>query len=111
VGADAPRRIYHIAFEADWKAGLEAGVYRVSTRGATLDEVGFIHASLEHQVAPVAELFYSDVTEPLVVLVIDTARLDGPVVVERVEDGEERFPHIYGELPTSAVVEVRTLRK
>ena len=50
---------------------------------------------------------YADATAPLVVLVIDTEILDAPVVVENLEGGDEGFPHIYGALPASAVVEVR----
>jgi uncharacterized protein (DUF952 family) len=40
------------------------------------------------------------------VLVIDTERLEIPVVVENLEGGDEPFPHLYGPLPTGAVVNV-----
>ncbi len=43
--------ILHIARRADWDESLHAGAYRVSTRGANLDQVGFIHASFPEQVA------------------------------------------------------------
>jgi kanamycin kinase len=79
----------------------------MSTRGATLDDVGFVHASFAHQVATIGELLYAGAAEPLVVLTIDTARAGVPVRVENLEGGDERFPHLYGELPTSAVVDVR----
>jgi uncharacterized protein (DUF952 family) len=102
------RFIFHIAFESDWKSAEETGTYRVSTRGARLDEgVGFIHAGFEHQVPVVGAILYKDAPEPLVVLVIDTECLDVPVVVENLEGGEEGFPHIYGPLPVRAVVDVR----
>lgn len=42
--------IYHIAFDSDWALASEAGEYRVSTRGKTLAEQGFIHASDAQQV-------------------------------------------------------------
>ena len=45
-----PRLIYHVALERDWIDARSAGEYRVSTRGATLDEVGYVHASFAHQV-------------------------------------------------------------
>jgi uncharacterized protein (DUF952 family) len=99
--------IFHIAFERDWTAAMHAGEYRVSTRGATLEDVGFIHAGFENQVSTVGTARYHDVTEPLVVLVIDVNQLDVPVVVENLEGGAEAFPHIYGPLPVSAVVAVR----
>jgi uncharacterized protein (DUF952 family) len=101
------RVIFHIALERDWNTANQDGAYRVSTRDATLEEVGFIHASFEHQVAGVGSLFYRDVGEPLVVLTIDTDRLEAPVVVEPPEGGDEAFPHIYGPLPTSAVIAVQ----
>jgi uncharacterized protein (DUF952 family) len=102
-----PDLIFHIAFESDWRAAQAAGEYRVSTRGRFLDDVGFIHASFEYQV-PALRSFYEDVDEQLVVLVIDTERLDAPVVVEDGGAGED-FPHIYGPLPVSAVVEIRAM--
>jgi uncharacterized protein (DUF952 family) len=55
----------------------------------------------------VGAAWYADATAPRVVLVIDTELLDVPVVVENLECGDEGLPHIYGPLPTSAVVEVR----
>jgi uncharacterized protein (DUF952 family) len=99
--------IFHIAFLRDWHSAAQEGSYRMSTRGLTLDEVGFIHAGFEHQVATVGSALFGDATEPVVVLVIDTERLDVPVVVENFEGGDESFPHIYGALPTHAVVDVR----
>jgi uncharacterized protein (DUF952 family) len=94
------KRIYHLAFAADWAEAQALGEYRVSTRNATLDDVGFIHCSFREQVAQIGALYYADVEEPLVVLVIDQGRVASAI---KVEDG---FPHIYGPLATSAVVEV-----
>lgn len=101
--------IFHLAFADDWRAAEERGEYRISTRGATLDEVGFLHAGHGHQVAGVAERYYADVTEDLVLLVIDPDRLDVPLIEEVPRGGAEAFPHIYGPLPVSAVVDVRAV--
>jgi uncharacterized protein (DUF952 family) len=100
-------KILHLALDADWSAALAAGTYRVSTRGATLDDVGFIHCSLADQVARVAAFIYADVTEPLVLLTIDTDTAHGAGVEVRFEDGGngELFPHIYGAIDPSWVVE------
>ena len=103
---DNPRLIFHIAFESDWNEPRHTGTYRVSTRDVRLDDVGFIHAGFEHQVARVGSVLYRDVAESLVVLVIDIDRLDVPVIVENLDGGDEAFPHIYGPLPTRAVVGV-----
>lgn len=97
--------IFHLALASDWAHAREAGAYTTSTRGLSLAEVGFIHASRGDQWPTVRELFYSDVTEPLLLLQIDTDRLAVPVVDEPAEPGAaETFPHIYGPLALDAVV-------
>jgi uncharacterized protein (TIGR03382 family) len=99
--------IFHLALASDWAAARETGAYTTSTRGQTLAEVGFIHASRGDQWPAVREQFYADVDEPLVLLRIDTDLLDVPVVEEAPEPGATvTFPHIYGPLPVAAVVQV-----
>ncbi len=101
--------IFHIATAADWSAAVEAGAYRVSTLGSSIDDVGFIHASTAEQVQATASRFYAGTAEPLVVLVMDDANLreaDIPVLLEDAGNGE-LFPHLYAELPTTLVAEVR----
>lgn len=100
-------QIFHIATAADWAAAQASGSYTTSTRGATLAEVGFIHASRAEQTEGVRRMFYADVTEPLVLLTIDTDRLDVPWREDAV--GDDTFPHVYGPLATDAVVDVRPL--
>ncbi|MCU1654498.1 MAG: hypothetical protein JWQ60_5647, partial [Pseudonocardia sp.] len=51
--------IYHIAYRTDWERARRAGQYSVSTRGVSLAEQGFIHASTAAQVAGVANAFYT----------------------------------------------------
>lgn len=102
--------IFHIALRTDWDAACAAGgPYEISTRGRTLQEQGFIHCSRdEEQVGRVLRAFYADCADldDLVLLVIDTDRLNAPVRHEPV-DGDV-FPHLYGPLPLSAVIEVRS---
>ncbi len=94
--------------EPRWWTGtpsLAGDEYRISTRGRTLEEEGFIHCSYEHQVRGVLDAFYADVDEVLI-LTIDPTDLD--VRDEPPAPGiDERFPHIYGPLPTSAVTSIR----
>lgn len=99
-------RVFHIASEADWAAALETGSYTTSTRGRTLDEEGFIHASRAEQWRAVRDRFHGDATEPLLLLEIDTDLLDVPLVEEEVPGTGETFPHLYGPLGTAAVVRV-----
>lgn len=99
--------LFHIALRSDWEEARRTGAYTTSTRGQTLAEVGFIHASRADQWTEVRALFYADVAEPLVLLRIDPALLDVPVVEEPAAPGAtETFPHIYGRLPVGAVVQV-----
>lgn len=101
--------IYHLALLREWRAARVSGTYTTSTRGASLEQEGFIHASHEHQWEGVRARFFADVEEPLVLLVVDTDLLGAPVVEEVPDGASEAFPHVYGPLDPSAVVEVRTL--
>lgn len=109
MASGVPARIFHLALASEWEAARRSGSYTTSTLGKTLADEGFIHASRADQWQGVRDRFYADVGEPLVLLVIETARLDVPVVAEPVPDSTETFPHIYGPLPTSAVVQALPL--
>ncbi len=100
-------RIFHIATAADWERARESGAYTTSSRGRSLEDEGFLHAAHQHQLAAVFQRYYTDAGEPLVLLTIDTDRLDVPWREDEV--GEETFPHIYGPLSPGAVVEVQPL--
>jgi uncharacterized protein (DUF952 family) len=102
-------RIFHIATVTEWEAARASGAYTTSTIGRTLAEEGYIHASRGDQWQGVRERYYADVSEPLVLLVIDTDRLASPVVEERVGDGPESFPHVYGPINPDAVVQALPL--
>jgi len=100
--------LWHLAHRADWEAARVAGTYRVSTRDRTLDDVGFVHASRPAQLARVAEAVYADDPEELVVLVLDESLVAAAGVRVVDEDGGtgELFPHLYGPIDPSWVVEV-----
>ena len=103
-------RIFHIATAADWAEARQSGSYTTSTRGRSLAEEGFIHASRADQWEGVRERFYADVEEPLVLLEVDTDLLDVPWVEEPPAPGvAETFPHVYGPVRREAVVGVREL--
>jgi uncharacterized protein (DUF952 family) len=100
--------IFHIAFADQWEAAQEAGSYRWSTRGKSLDDgAAFIHCSYADQVSTVTNSFYADVTEPLVLLVIDVERLVSALCDEDLDAIGISFPHLYGPLNLDAVVDVR----
>lgn len=100
--------IYHIASAADWERATSAGEYRISTRGRTLEEEGFIHCSRAGQVAAVADRFYRGVAD-LVLLTIDERLVKPEVRYESVPGAGESFPHVYGPLNVDAVVSVEPL--
>lgn len=105
-------RIFHIATASDWARARRTGTYTTSTRGRTLEQEGFIHASRADQWRGVHERWYADATEPLVLLEIDTERLGCPVVEEPAEPGgSETFPHVQGPVPPGAVVRVVPLEE
>lgn len=101
--------ILHLAHRSDWDAALVSGEYRTSTRGRSLDEVGFIHASYPHQLAGVAEFVHADDDAELCVLVIDedAARRDGVMIIDEDGGDGEEYPHIYGAIRPEWVTEVR----
>ena len=97
--------LLHITERAAWLEAAGSGEYRMSTRGVTLENQGFIHCSLRHQLRGVAEVVYGD-ADDLVVLVIDSARVLADIRYEAPETGADKYPHIYGPLPTGAVTAV-----
>lgn len=99
-------RILHLADRSHWAAARTEGDYRQSTRGTTLEQAGFLHASTAAQLAGVIDHFYADVDlADYLVLVVDIdacAAAGSPVRWDPV--GDAAFPHIYGPLPLGAVV-------
>jgi uncharacterized protein (DUF952 family) len=109
VTATPPERIFHIATADDWRRALGTGTYTTSTVGVSLEEEGFIHASRRDQVQGVFDRYYRGLREELVLLTIDTARLESEVRVEPV--GDDAYPHVYGPIQSRAVVEVVPLSR
>jgi glutathione S-transferase len=96
--------LFHAAMPDDWAAAFQTGEYTMSTRGMTLDDVGFIHMSTREQVEATANRFYADVDQ-LVLLTVDQLKVPSKIVWEPPShDSDVLFPHIYGPLPVSAVV-------
>ena len=96
--------LFHLALEADWKAALQHGDYRVSTRGLSLEQVGFIHLSWQEQVQDTFDRFYADAGAVLS-LRIDPKLVSAPLRADAIHTGV-LFPHLYGPLPIASVVEV-----
>ena len=97
--------ILHITTERAWIEARSRGAYAADS----LATEGFIHCSTPAQVIWVANMRFRGRTD-LVLLHIDSTRLDARVVYENLEGGESLFPHVYGAIPIAAVVKVTPFR-
>lgn len=98
--SSSPDWIVHLCTQTAWSAALQAGEYRPPS----LADEGFIHCSLPGQMVAVANLFYREIPE-LVLLWIDPRQVDADIRWEAV--GDQVFPHIYGRLSTGSVQAVQ----
>lgn len=88
--------IVHLCPPRAWEQAKTGKEYR----GDTLDSEGFIHCSKPGQVLKVANAFFSDDAE-LIMLWIDPQQLNAELRWEGA-DGDV-FPHIYGPINIGAV--------
>jgi uncharacterized protein (DUF952 family) len=104
--------LLHIAPLREWEEARSIGVYTP----ASLRTEGFIHLSSTSQVINVANAFYRDQPN-LVLLVIDSDKLTSELKWEAPAhpattadapppDPRSQFPHLYGPLNMDAVVRV-----
>jgi uncharacterized protein (DUF952 family) len=110
IGSDEERKhmlkvfdrvvIFHITTAEEASEAAKSGEYSPETFGSE----GFIHCSYAHQVCHVANRRFRGRTD-LVLFEIDRAKLPHKVIDENLEDGAELFPHVYGRLPMSAVIQ------
>jgi uncharacterized protein (DUF952 family)/protein associated with RNAse G/E len=90
--------IYHITTAEAWRTAREASVYTAPS----LDIEGFIHCSIQRQVADTATRYFAGATG-LVVLCVDVSLLRHEVRYEDTAGHGQLFPHIYGPLHLVAV--------
>jgi glutathione S-transferase len=103
--------LFHVADAEDWVAARRTGRYDRSTRGRSLDDVGFVHLSTAAQWPGVLQRYYADHAGPLLLLAVDPDRLTAELRWEAPAPGSpELFPHLYGPLDADAVVAVETIR-
>lgn len=96
--------IYHIATTADWGAAQQTGEYE----HPTLKAEGYIHCSLENQVAGVLERYFAGRTD-LVKLSIDTDKLKSRYVFDWSQTNADTYPHVYGPINIDAVIHVEPI--
>jgi uncharacterized protein (DUF952 family) len=104
-GEPSPRLLYHLVAEDVWAA--------VGDRYApdSLGSVGFVHLSTSAQVDIPGKALYSG-RDDMRLLVVDAALLEAEVVFEEGDPPTPGmlFPHLYGPLNRSAVVDVLPYR-
>jgi len=109
----SPSWLYHLALAEEWQQALAVGAYQRSTRGLTIEQVGFLHASHGDQIEATFERFYAD-AGPVRLLSIDPQRLGAAGLEVREEpapESGELFPHLYGgPLPCAAVLAAEPYR-
>jgi uncharacterized protein (DUF952 family) len=90
--------IYKICPQELWRLAEEEGVFR----GAPVDRRdGFIHFSTAAQVAGTAALHFAG-QDDLLLIAVHSDSL-GPALVFEPSRGGDLFPHLYDDLPLSAV--------
>jgi len=106
--------IFHITTQMAWDDAKNSGEYRA----ASLLTEGFIHCSTLAQVLPVANNYYKDQDE-LILLTIEDTLLSSDLKWEAPSGGTpppgvpkgDPFPHIYGLINLDAVVNVSELTR
>jgi uncharacterized protein (DUF952 family) len=97
--------VLHITTDTAWAAAKAQGAYTADS----LASEGFIHCSTPSQVVWVANTRFRGRTD-LILLHIDPSKLAAEVRYENLEGGDLLFPHVYGPIPASAVVDVTAFR-
>ena len=94
--------IYHITRHTDWERARSVGTYAADS----LATEGFIHCSTAEQVIATANRLFRG-TRDLVLLCIEPGKVQAEIRYENLEGGASLFPHVYGVLDTTCIVEVR----
>ena len=101
--------MFHLVTEEDYRSRNDGTSYLPSN----FDENGFVHCALEPSVIPVANEYYANISENLLLLKIDPLKLASQTKYESAlpEKGfgslhtasSPVFPHVYGPIENSAV--------
>jgi uncharacterized protein (DUF952 family) len=92
--------IYHIVLPDVWEKFKDENEYEAES----LASEGFIHCSYRNQLDDVLERYYKD-AEKVLILHINPHLLKSDLVAEP-STNREIYPHIYGKINKSAIVNV-----
>jgi uncharacterized protein (DUF952 family) len=109
--------IYHIVKEQEYKDNQKEQIYKPES----LDQVGFVHCSMESSVIPIANDYFGNIEEQLLLLRIDPQKLISETKYEEAIpekdvntsyiSSAQVFPHIYGPINLSAINGIGKLKK
>lgn len=109
--------IYHIVTENDFRSQIEGDTYTP----ASLEAHGFVHCALQSSVIPVANDYYAEVSQKLLLLEIDPQKLYSETRYEPAAPlagvntshvaSIPHFPHVYGPIETTAITQIGILTK
>ncbi len=97
--------IFKICSTEEWDEACQKGVY---TGSADDLRDGFIHFSASEQLQATYEKYFADQSD-LVIVSVDTAKLDFDALKWEISRNGEKFPHLYGDLNLDAVVKVEEI--
>ncbi|CRX38600.1 DUF952 domain-containing protein [Estrella lausannensis] len=99
-----PRYLYKVVTEENWeKSQGSVNLYLTSH-----DQV-FIHFATEEQLGRIIEKFFGE-ERKVIVLVVQTSKLPGRLVLEANPGGSNKYYHLYGgSIPLSSVVQKRVV--
>ena len=92
--------IYHIVTPEKWEQFKNESFYEAES----LQSEGFIHCSYRNQLPEVLERYYKNI-ERVIILHINPNLLTSRLISEP-STNREVYPHIYGKINQSAIVEV-----
>ncbi|ASJ75500.1 DUF952 domain-containing protein [Granulosicoccus antarcticus] len=94
-------RIFHIAQSADILPLDQGKDYRC----ASLDTEGFIHCCDQRQLSGVVSRYYNE-NDAVQLMIIEVDKIEAPLILENTVGGAELFPHIYGPINASCIIDV-----
>ncbi len=105
VDEEVPKFLYKVLSEEDWKESQKTKVMRLPDH-----DKDFIHLAKYDQLPRILSKYWADAPE-FVVLKLDTAKLQGKLVLEVSSSGVHKYYHLYnGNIPMDAVVDVKVFK-
>jgi uncharacterized protein (DUF952 family) len=97
--------LFHTISPEDWATFDDKSHYEAES----LHTEGFIHCSTDAQLLGVVERFYGSV-DNLLALHIDETLLDCELKYEPAPGTDERYPHVFGPIVKTAIVNVVVIK-